>query len=51
MYAPSLHVLLQQLLLISALFKHSYQSIAREAAILHRVSLTIAVLSGRGYDR
>ena len=37
--------------LISALLKHGYQSRARAAAILHRVSLNAAIFSGRGYDR
>ena len=32
-------------------FKYGYQSRARVATIPHQVSLTIAVLSGRGYDR
>ena len=39
------------ILLISALFKHGYQFRTRAAAILHRVLLSAALLSGRGYDR
>ena len=37
--------------MISALFKHSYQSRSRVAAILYCVSLSATIFSGRGYDR